>query len=374
MKVSGENQFPNIYELQSVTLNKGQDNFQLVFSCLDYMNADKLLYRYQLMENDTGWIQTDSKKRFANYINLKPGTYHFTVQVSDPNGNWQENKIKALEIKIPAFYYQTFLFKLGSTGLGVFLISFSIFMYIRQLRFKEKRKRELMLHEEEVKREQLKLEALRGQLNPHFIFNSLNSVNDFILDNDPLKANQYLTDFANLMRAFLDNSKQEYIPLIKEIELLEHYLNLEKIRYSDKFDYEIDDEEAENLYAEISPSMIQPFVENAVWHGIGKMKNGRKGKIRLVFRQEQPDCIICLIEDNGIGVHKANEMKSEEQKKRQSRGISIIQERLDIINSTRNTNYGISMEELYPGKKEPGTRVRIDLPIKQAISENKENV
>ncbi len=101
-----------------------------------------------------------------------------------------------------------------------------------------------------------------------------------------LKANQYLTDFAGLMRAFLDNSRQEYIPLIKEVELLEHYLKLEQIRYSGRFVYDIDYEEVMNIYAEISPSMVQPFVENAVWHGIGKMDRDYNGKIRLVFSQE----------------------------------------------------------------------------------------
>jgi streptogramin lyase len=369
LKVSGISYHPNVYELKKVKLQKGMDNFQLAFACLDYMNADKLLYRYRLMENDTGWIETDNRKRFANYINLRPGFYHFKVQVTDANGNWNDEKETSLELEIPAFYYQTFLFKATTGATGILLVIFSILMYIRQLKLKEQRKRELMLHEEEVKREQLKLEALRGQLNPHFIFNSLNSVNDFILDNDPIKANQYLTDFAGLMRSFLDNSKQEYIPLIKEIELLEHYLKLEQIRYSGRFDFDIDYEEVMNIYAEISPSMVQPFVENAVWHGIGKMKNDHNGKIRLVFKQEQSGCIICLIEDNGIGIQKANAMKSDQQKKRQSRGISIIQERLDIINSTRNTNYSIKIEELFPGEKIPGTKVIIEIPVKSLVNE-----
>jgi ligand-binding sensor domain-containing protein len=372
LKVSGISYYQNVYELKKVKLEKGMDNFQLAFACLDFMNADKLFYRYRLMENDTGWIETDSRKRYANYINLSPGVYHFKVQVTDANGNWKADKEASLELEIPAFYYQTILFKAASGATGIALVIFSILMYIRHLKLKEKRKRELLLHEEEVKREQLKLEALRGQLNPHFIFNSLNSVNDFILDNDPMKANQYLTDFAGLMRSFLDNSKREFIPLIKEIELLEHYLKLEQIRYSDRFEFEIDYDEVQNIYSEISPSMVQPFVENAVWHGIGKMGKDYSGKIRLVFRQEHPDCIICNVEDNGIGISGANAMKSDQQKKRQSRGISIIQERLDIINSTRNTRYSIRLEELNPGMKEPGTRVRIDIPVKHVIAESKD--
>jgi sensor histidine kinase YesM len=118
--------------------------------------------------------------------------------------------------------------------------------------------------------------------------------------------------------------------------------------------------------------MVQPFVENAVWHGIGKMKNEHKGKIRLVFKQEQSDCIICLIEDNGIGIQKANTMKSDQQKKRQSRGIGIIRERLEIINSTRNTSYSIKVGELFTGAEIPGTRVRIEIPVKHKIAESKD--
>jgi len=362
MKVSGVNLFPNIYELSYMKLEKGMDNFQLAFACFDYMNAEKLQYRYKLLENDTGWIKTNSRNRYANYINLKPGMYHFSVQATDVNGNW--TKETAVEIEIPPFFYQTILFKIALATVITIIVALIFYLIFRYYRLKEKKEREILLHKEQGKRELLKLEALRGQLNPHFIFNSLNSVNDFILDNDPLRANQYLTDFASLMRAFLENSKQEYIPLIKEIELLEHYLRLEQIRYSDRFIYKIDYDEVENIYAEISPSMIQPFTENAVWHGIGKLQNNHKGEIRLIFIQEQDDCIVCRIEDNGIGVTRAEAMKSDQQKQRQSRGISIIRERLGIINSSRHTHYSFNMEEIDPGAEHPGTRVRIELPVK----------
>jgi LytS/YehU family sensor histidine kinase len=239
-------------------------------------------------------------------------------------------------------------------------------MVFRYYRLKEKKEREILMHSEQAKRELLKMEALRGQLNPHFIFNSLNSVNDFILDNDPLRANQYLTDFSSLMRAFLDNSKNEFIPLIKEIELLEHYLKLEQTRFSDKFRYEIDIDQIENIYVEITPSMIQPFVENAVWHGIGKMQNNKPGIIKLLFKSCERKCVICQVEDNGIGIEKANAMKSHQQKKRQSRGTGIIKERLDIFNGMHNTNFTIRFEEIDPGIENPGTRAIIEIPIKES--------
>ena len=364
LKVSGTTYFPNVYELQKVELGKGMDNFQLAFACLDYQNADKLLYRYRLLENDTGWILTDSRNRHANYINLEPGIYHFKLQATDINGNWK--KEAALEIEIPPYYYQTLLFKIVAAAFIFGLISLIIYQVFSYYRLKEKKERELLMHREEAKREHLKMEALRGQLNPHFIFNSLNSVNDFILDNDPLRANQYLTDFSSLMRAFLDNSKNEFIPLIKEIELLEHYLKLEQTRFSDKFRYEIDTDQIENIYVEITPSMIQPFVENAVWHGIGKLQNNKPGIIKLLFKSCDRKCVICQVEDNGIGVEKANAMKSHQQKKRQSRGTGIIKERLDIYNGMHNTNFTIRFEEIDPGIENPGTRAIIEIPIKES--------
>ncbi len=364
ISVSGRTIYPDVYSRKHIELGKGTDNFQIAFACLDYRNANELVYRFRLAENDTGWIKTDNRKRFSNYINLHPGTYHFKVQVTNAVGDWQKNKETDLTIVIPAFYYQTLLFKISLGILLTFLIAMSILMYIRHLRMKEQRKRELLIHEEEVKREQLKLEALRGQLNPHFIFNSLNSVNDFILDSDPIRANQYLTDFSGLMRAFLDNSKQEFIPLIKEIELLENYLKLEQIRFSDRFDFVIDYEEVDNLYVEIMPSMIQPFVENAVWHGIAKNKKDKKGIISIFFKQNSSGYILCEVSDNGIGIVKSKNMRSEEQKKRQSRGIGIIQQRLAITNTVRNTKFKIGFEEVNPSDENPGTKVKLEIPIR----------
>ncbi|MBN1339051.1 MAG: histidine kinase [Bacteroidales bacterium] len=363
-KVSGVSRFPDIYKLKSVKLEKGENNFQIAFACVDFLNADKIFYRYCLPGSDTAWTLTDSRKRFANFLNLRPDVYHFRVQATDASGNWKQEM--TLEIEIPAWYYETAWFKTVLVLAGASILAIFVLMYIRHIRARENRKREKMLHEEQVKREQLKLEALRGQLNPHFIFNSLNSVNSFILDNDPLKANQYLTDFSNLMRAFLDHTRNEYIPLIREAELLEHYMKLEQTRFADRFSFTIDYDKVDDIYQEIVPSMVQPFLENAVWHGMGKMKENGRGHINLVFRQDQPDFVTCIVEDNGIGIRNAEAARPAGQKNRQSRGIGIIRERLEILNSSRKKNYTVSIEEISPGSENAGTRVRVEIPCKIA--------
>jgi ligand-binding sensor domain-containing protein len=362
IKLDGMPFLPGIYQSNRIRLDKGQDNFQLSFAKLDFVNPDKIIYRYKVREVDKDWILADHRKKSANYINLKPRTYHFIVQATDGMGKWADQT--TLEIQIPPYYYQTVLFKIFLGLLGVAFLALFFYLHVRQVRLRSEREKDRLRHQGLISREQLKLESLRGQLNPHLIFNSLNSVNLFIMENNPMKANQFLTDFSNLIRAFLENSKHEYIPLQKEIDLLEQYIKIEQVRFGDRFTYSIDQSRLDDWYVEVSPSMAQPFVENAIWHGIGKLPAGQKGHIRLAYEQGKAGCIICYIEDNGVGIKKSYLQKSTQQRKRTSRGTGIITERLVLINSIRNSDYTLSFEDLMPGQENPGTRVRIEIPVK----------
>ena len=140
----------------------------------------------------------------------------------------------------------------------VFVLAGIIFVYIRQLKQKEK-----------LKQDALKLQSLRGQMNPHFIFNSLNSINYFISNNDKLSANRYIADFSRLIRSILSNLGNDYIPFRSELDSIKDYLNIEHLRFGDKFDFELSvNKSNENSDFELFPGLVQPFIENAIWHGV----------------------------------------------------------------------------------------------------------
>lgn len=203
----------------------------------------------------------------------------------------------------------------------------------------------------------LALKSLRGQMNPHFIFNALNSVNQFISQQDERTANRFLSEFAQLMRLVLENSQEDFIPLQKEQEILSLYLKLEHYRFRDKFDYEIITEETINTEAiKIPPMLIQPYIENAVWHGLRYKEE--KGKLILQF-YKQNGSLVAEISDDGIGRKRSAELKTENQKKHQSTGLRNIEERLTIINQVYNLNYNIVTED----RENNGTRVCIYLPL-----------
>lgn len=204
----------------------------------------------------------------------------------------------------------------------------------------------------------LALKSLRSQMNPHFIFNALNSVNHFIAQQDERTANRFLSEFSQLMRLVLENSQEDFITLQKEQEILSLYLKLEHYRFRDKFDYEIIlDEEVNTDTVQVPPMLIQPYIENAVWHGLRYKES--KGKLSLKFRKKQNTLVVEIIDD-GIGRKRSTELKTENQKKHNSTGLKNIEERLTIINKVYKANYRVSINDL---NDPSGTQVLIYLPL-----------
>ncbi len=189
----------------------------------------------------------------------------------------------------------------------------------------------------------LVLKSLRAQMNPHFIFNALNSVNSFISKNDERAANRYLADFSQLMRDVMENSQEEFISLTKEIDILAMYIKLENHRFKDKFDYSFNVEESINTEDFLIPPMlIQPYIENAVWHGLRYKKE--KGFLKVNIKKEEKS-IIVSIEDDGIGRKKSQELKTENQKIMKSTGIKNIDSRLKIIADIYKTKLNVAIED-----------------------------
>lgn len=205
----------------------------------------------------------------------------------------------------------------------------------------------------------LALKSLRSQMNPHFIFNALNSVNSFIASNDERTANKYLSDFSLLMRAVLENSEEDFIPLEKEIELLELYTKLEHFRFKDKFDYSIVIDENVNVEEfQIPPMLLQPYIENAVWHGL-RYKN-EKGQLNINIAQVNKDELKISITDDGIGRTKSKAMKTENQKKHNSKGLGNIKKRVAILNEMYKDKVDVFIED-YLDAEDSGTKVEVTL-------------
>ena len=180
---------------------------------------------------------------------------------------------------------------------------------------------------------ELQMTSLRLQMNPHFIFNSLNSIQYFIYNNNKEEAGEYLTKFSRLIREILEHANDNTISQADEIKMLELYLELEMLRFDNKFDYELEIDPAIDLYnIEIPSMLIQPFVENAIIHGL-MGKNDTKGKIKIIF-QKEGDGIRCIIEDNGIGREKAEEIKKQRVMHKKSLGIKVTKDRLEMMMKT----------------------------------------
>lgn len=195
----------------------------------------------------------------------------------------------------------------------------------------------------QIKNKKIALQSLRREMNPHFIFNSLNSVNQFIATNNELEANQYLTKFSKLMRGVMENSSEDFIPFQQELDLLQNYLALEKTRFADKFDYEIIvDENLNQQNLQLPGMMVQPFLENAIWHGL-RYKT-EKGFLKLSFKKENQHLKI-IIEDNGIGIEESKKQKTIHQKNREGRGMKNTLERIRLLNDLYKKNIVCSVKD-----------------------------
>lgn len=209
------------------------------------------------------------------------------------------------------------------------------------------------------KNKKIALQSLRREMNPHFIFNSLNSVNQFIARNDELAANKYLSSYSRLMRNTLENSNKDFTPLATELEQLKEYLELEHIRFQDKFTYQIRIDESLDMEAILIPNMlIQPQLENAIWHGLRYKENS--GLLTLTI-QKKASSLSVVIEDNGIGLTKSRELKTKHQREHHSRGLTNTYERIHLLNSLYNCHITIDITE--KNGDESGVIVTFHFPI-----------
>ena len=198
-------------------------------------------------------------------------------------------------------------------------------------------------------------------MNPHFIFNAINSVQYFMTSNDPESSQKYLSKFAKLIRYVMDNSKPSSIPLEKELDALKLYIDLEALRFENRFEYVLQvDKQIDVNYIQIPSMLIQPYVENAIWHGLMHKKGDGKLSIHIKMHDS---FLTCIIEDNGIGRERSKEIRSSESLTyHKSFGMSVTKERLEIISRLNNINPRINVIDLYENGLATGTRVEISIP------------
>lgn len=337
--------------LSSYELDHRQNFIEI--SYLGFAQASNMIqYRYRLIGANDDWVYTS--RPLVQYTTLPPGKYYFFVEAVNKDGIWSEQPATLNFVINPPFWQTTWFRSLlviliVLLGSGIWSIS-----YLRLKRKSERR------DEYNRKLAEVELQALRAQMNPHFLFNTLSSIQHFITLSRSEEAINYLSKFAKLMRVILENSKSPEIALKDELNALEIYLELESLRFKDKFDYEIKvDDALDRNYDMIPPLLIQPYVENAIMHGIMHLK--KKGHISVTL-ERQGDKMKVSIRDNGVGRKRSKEF--EDQKMHKSRGMSITRDRLEIINTSRKSNLSLSITDLESENSEPeGTLVEIFIPI-----------
>jgi ligand-binding sensor domain-containing protein len=333
----------------TVILRPNENDLVFRFKAISYRKPTTLRYQFRLVGIDRETIETNGLE--SRYPDLKFGNYTFLINASY-NETFDKSTERAFYIQIRKHWFETNLV-LILAGALVAAIVFLIFRLI----LKTTKKREL------EKRQLLNAEkrSLLSQMNPHFIFNSLNSIQHFIVQNDQFQANNYLASFSGLIRRILDNSKKNLIPLQEEISSLTLYLSMEKLRFENEFEYEIiRDPRIDFMDTMIPPMLVQPFVENAIWHGLMPLKT--KGMLRISFELHD-GFFHCLIEDNGIGREKAMLLKGKKEP-HSSTGIQNVQERIELLNKMNRKKIRLNITDLRnPEGNASGTLVEIILPL-----------
>jgi ligand-binding sensor domain-containing protein/anti-sigma regulatory factor (Ser/Thr protein kinase) len=329
-----------------IRLSHLQNFITLEFGVTNFINHDECLYKYRMYGVDENWVDAGNRN-IVNYAGLKPGKYVFQLQSCNSNGIWS-SKITKLAIIISPAFWQTWWFILLISILAAAIIFMGVKKRIQNFRFRAATKQKIA---------ETEMAALKAQMNPHFMFNCINSIDAFIHSNDKYNATLYLNKFAKLLRNILDSSKQNTVQLSKDVDTLQLYIELEELRHENKFSSNITVEE-ELLQSDykVPPLIIQPFVENAILHGL-KNKAGNDGVLTINI-QKVGDTIKYIIEDNGIGRQAA---KLISQTKESSYGMDMSIERIKLFNNEKVSS--IKIVDLFEHGMVLGTSITVYLKI-----------
>ena len=342
-----------IYEFSDVELNSEENSIKVYFAALYYNFKGNARYRYKLFPDDANW--TYLKENVILFPSLSSGEYSLIIQAQKNNGSWIECP-QIIKFKInPPFWLRWWFLSLA------FILIIGSVIYLTSYINGKKAERELFRSKVKIRLYNLEIKAMKAQMNPHFIFNSLNSIQHFILANENDNAYRYLTKFSKLVRKLLESNENESLSIATEVDILTKYLEIEALRFKESFNYEIKVDSSLETYKMIPHMMIQPFIENAIWHGLLEKKSERV--LTISFNLENEKCVSVIIEDNGIGINKSKERPKSEVKEK-SLALEFIKERLSLFSSTLDVHYYVSIDDKSDlNGNETGTIVKILLPI-----------
>lgn len=347
----------NLNVIDGAVLSFDENTIEFDFNAITFLDKRNLKYRFQLKGFEEHWQLANFFDGKVVYNKLPAGEYVFEVQLTD-GVNFSGKKVFVFQIE-PVFWrkWQFIVFAVVLLIIALYLVYRFRVNYLLQ-------KSQAEIEKEKLSKEinKSKLAALNAQMNPHFMFNALNSIQEFILQNKKEQASNYLGDFADLMRSYLQHSQDDSIVLHDEIEMLKLYLKLEKLRFDDDFTYEVTTLGTVDLFKITIPSfLIQPFVENAIKHGLLHKKQNRHLKVKI--EQESDQLIVCTIEDNGIGRQKS--MEINKNKKHKSFATQASVDRFQLINQNEKGKVGVTINDLYDENNNPlGTQVVLNIPVK----------
>jgi len=336
-----------------------QNNLSFEYLGINLSNPQKVVYQWMLQGSDQNWSKR-SKQNSVNYSSLSPGKYVFKVRAYNEDMIYNDPPLEMpFEILSPIWQRWWFITIAALLLAGILVLFFRL--RINQIRKKAKAEKERLEMENNLL--QLEQKALQLQMNPHFIFNALNTVQSLFMSNEQGAARQLLSKFAKLMRSILENSRTSQIPLQKEIDLLDNYLAIEQFSRPGKFEYKlIIDPTIDKEEVSIPPMMIQPFVENAIIHGVNHLKSD--GHIELSFQKENNQ-LLCMVKDNGIGREASAKIKQQEARKHESVALDVTKERLEFLNQNNN-NKSLEIKDLFKEDgSAAGTLVYIRLPLEE---------
>ncbi len=330
------------------------NNIRFQFVGISFRSGDDITYTYMLKGLDKNWHQT--KDRSLNYPTLESGDYTLLLYATNKFGII--SKTFQIKFTIATPFWETIWFR----GLIAFLVIAAIYFFLKR-RFDKAKK--VQAEKAYVKQQLAAMEqlALQAQMNPHFIFNCLNSIQQFTMHDDKEKANKYLTDFAVLVRTTLDNSGKKDITIAEEALYLGRYLELEQLRFGDSFTYDIIiDESVDKGFTKMPAMLLQPYVENSLRHGIRLKKEG-KGNVKVVFYEEN-NYLICSVKDNGVGRAASAKIKTQQHIEYQSKGMQLTAKRIELLNTEVTHKASVTIIDLMDDNNIAiGTEVILKIPL-----------
>ena len=353
-QLSVNNEDHNISEMD--TFNYDQNNIVFSFIAISPKKFSKINYKYRLRGLSDEWIETTERK--ATFFKIEPGSYEFDLQAEDEFGNWiKAESIPKIYIDKP--YWKKWWFIAGTILCGIVILGGILYYYILNLK-----KEKLFVENEQHLSEELnesRQKALSAQLNPHFVFNSLNSIQNFILTKRTELSSDYLSMFSKLMRFVFENSKKLYVPLQDEIEAIRLYLELEQVRHNHTFKYIVQTPEIELNSIFIPSLLVQPIIENAIWHGLLHKKS--KDRLLEISFYVNDKSLHIDVKDNGVG-RGNSKPRLKIIDKQKSSGVELTKQRLRLLSESTGLKTNFDIIDLFNENNQPnGTCVKISIPL-----------